>query len=204
MIAPAPQPTPRVATNTQDMFLAMLPRIRAIARHAFRHENPESRDNLIAEVVANAFVNFTRLVKRGKAEVAHPTPLAVFGIRQVRVGRQVGCKLNIRDVCSLYAQLAKGIRVERLDQRDADGQWQELLVEDRKSGPAEVAATRIDVSNWFKLLGRRKARIAKALARGESPNAVAHMFGISPGRVSQLRDEFRRSWRAFRGEDVAA
>ena len=44
-------------------------------------------------------------------------------------------QLNVRDVSSRYAQLAKGFVVERLDQFDADvGEWREALVEDRRLG----------------------------------------------------------------------
>ena len=36
--------------------------------------------------------------------------------------------------------------------------------------------------------------------KGERPTDVARRFGLSPGRVSQLRREFQRGWRTFCGE----
>lgn len=205
MIAPALHARSQYSQVTQDAFLAMLPLIRAQAQHAFRHEDPEAREELICEVLANAFVGFRRLVERGKDDVARATPLAKFAIKQVRTGRLVGGKLNIRDVTSRYAQVAKGIRVERLDRFDADdGQWQEILIEDRTATPADIAAARIDVAEWFKVLGRRKARIAKALAAGEPVGALAKRIALSPGRISQLRREFRQSWLQFQGELAVA
>src|ERR1700676_5603012 len=85
-------------------FLVMLPTIRRAAQITFRKVRPELRDELIEEVVANCFVAYARLVERGQADRAAPSPLARFAIAQVRVGRRVGNRLRIRDVLSNYAQ----------------------------------------------------------------------------------------------------
>jgi len=194
----------RTHSTNEAGFEAMLPAIRASARRAFQSANPEAREELIAETVANAFCAYLRLVERGKEEVAHPTPLALYAIRQVRSGRRVGAKLNIRDVSSRYSQLAKGITVERLEKLDeAAGEWREVLVEDRHAGPAETAAARIDVAAWFRSLGRTKRRIAQTLARGETTGKVAQTFSLSAGRVSQLRRELAESWETFQGGGTA-
>ena len=81
---------PRYA-NTQTTtdhapFLAMLPAIRRAAQITFRKVRPELRDELIEEVVANCFVAYARLVERGQAGRAAPSPLARFAIAQVRAG----------------------------------------------------------------------------------------------------------------------
>jgi hypothetical protein len=186
-------------------FLAMLPQIRRQAEFAFRAARPELKDELVAEVLANSYSAYARLVERGKEEIAHVVPLSRFAIRQVRSGRRVGSRLNIHDVTSPYARARKGITVERLDQfNNEEGEWREVLVEDKKAGPAETAAARIDMAAWFKSLARRKRKIAKTLARGEATSTVAQLFGLSVGRVSQLREELRQSWRQFQGEAVVA
>ena len=201
MIAPVQKAARQLSSATQDRFVAMLPSIRAQARVAFCRHNPEAQEELVAEVVANAFCAFHRLVQRGRAEVAHPTPLAVFAIKQVCCGRRIGGKLNVRDVCSRHAQLTKGILVERLDEFDLqDGGWRVALVEDRHAGPAETAAARIDVAAWLRSLGRQKRRIAKLLAKGETTKTVARIFNLSSARISQLRRELRHSWLTFQGE----
>lgn len=186
-------------------FLAMLPQIRKQASIAFLGARPEAKEELIAEAVANAYCAFVRLVDRGRKELVFATPLAHYAIRQVRVGRRVGTKLNVRDVSSEYAQRAHGFTVERLDHFDAaEGEWREVLVESRQAGPAETAAARVDTTAWLKSLGYRQRRIARALARGETTGKVAHMFGLSTGRVSQLRQELQRSWHLFHGEAATA
>ena len=61
--------------------------------------------------------------------------LASYAIKQVKDGRRVGNRLNVREVLSKYAQQHKGFVVVRLDKFDEEeGQWQEVLIED-KSAP---------------------------------------------------------------------
>jgi hypothetical protein len=179
----------------------MLPAIETHAKVAFRNLDPEAREEAVQEVIANATVAYARLVELGKADVAYPTALARFAVAQVKDGRRVGNRLNIRDVTSPYAQMRKGITVERLDHYDKrTGEWQEILVEDRHATPADVAATRIDFAAWLKSLPRRHRQIAKTLATRETTGRVARMFRVSNARISQMRRQFHDSWREFQGE----
>ena len=186
-------------------FVGMLPAIRKYARIAFRNLDPEAREEAVQEVVANAFVAYRRLVEAGKTDLAFPTPLAMYGVRQFRAGRRVGAQSNVNDISSPYAQTAKGIHVARLDHRDKDtGEWRELLLEDRRAGPAETAAARIDFGEWLRRLPRRRRRIAEVLATGETTKKVARRFRVSSGRVSQIRRELKRCWDAFQGQSREA
>ena len=189
----------------QDRFLNLLPQIREQARVAFCHERQERREELIAEVVANAFVAFVRLMERGLEDVIYATPLAKYAIRQVRSGRKVGGSLNINDVSSKYAQKAKGIVVENLDRFDKQREeWREILIEDRHAGPAETAASRIDVGDWLKTLPTRTRRVAETLATGETTKKAARKHRVTPGRISQVRRALMRSWQEFQGELATA
>jgi hypothetical protein len=109
--------------------------------------------------------------------------------------------LNIRDVSSAHAQINRGIKLRRLDRYDeAKAAWTEIVIEDKRSGPAEIAAMRIDFAAWLRTLACRERRIAKVLATGETTNATARKFGVSPSRISQLRSQLKRAWQAFQGE----
>ena len=69
--------TPTVRTdNDQVRFLELLPKIRRQARAAFSSADHEAREEFIAEVVANAYCAFVRLVELGKQGLAFATPLA--------------------------------------------------------------------------------------------------------------------------------
>ena len=200
MIASAKKLRRSTVSACYAKFLSLLPAIQEQARFAFRKENPERRQELTAEVTANCWTAFVRLVERGLLEVVYPTPLAQYAIKQVRDGRRVGAKLNVRDVSSEYCQARKRITVERLDHFDErNGEWNEVLIEDRHAGPAETATARIDIADWFARLPRHKRRIAQTLAMGEATKRTARRFRVTPGRISQMRRELQQAWQEFQG-----
>ncbi len=188
--------------SPQEVFLKMLPTIERIARYAFRTDCAEMREELTQEVIANAYVAYTRLVAVGKQHVAYPTPLARYAIRQVCSGRRVGSPRNIRDVMSPSA--IGRITLKQLEHIDRESEWKDSIVEDRKAGPAATAAARLDMAEWLRSLPRRTRRIAHALASGESTSGAAKSFGVTLGRISQYRRELETSWRRFQGEPVGA
>jgi hypothetical protein len=205
MIAAAcPQdPDPR-ARRYAAKFLALLPLIQQLARRAFRRCAIEERQELIAEVVANCWAAFVRLMDGDREERVFATPLARFAIRQVRDGRRVGTPSNVNDICSHYARQRRGCRVERLDHYDQREQcWKELLVEDRHAGPADTAAARIDFADWLRSLPIRPRCVAEKLAVGETTGAVARRFRLSTGRISQMRRELRQGWDDFQSGAAA-
>ena len=190
----------------QAGFLQLLPDILRQLRGAFRCFSAERREEAVQEAVANALVAYRRLAELGKTELAFATPLAKYAMRQVCGGRQVANSLNAREVLSRYAQRKGGFTVARLHQPDRTaGTWKELLVEDRRSTPAELAASRIDFAAWWGRLPARKRRIAAVLAAGATTSETARSFKLTAGRISQLRRELEASWRNFHGEpDVRA
>src|SRR4051812_18964601 len=200
--------SPLPATQQQSwhvVFLRLVPRIRQHAQIRFRHENPVDREEAVQEVIARSLIQFLRLLELGKEHLVFAGPLARYAVSQVRGGRRVGGKLNIRDVSSPYCRARKGVSLDSLQRVDeASGQWQEILVEDRGATPADIAATRIDVREWLQTLPRRSRRLAERLATGESTSGAARTFGISRSRVSQLRHELHCAWNTVQGETNSA
>ena len=194
--------SPRLTANAQhdEQFLKMVPAIQSYARSAFRNLRSQTREEAISAVVADAFFAFRRLVELGKQDVAYATPLARFAVRRYWTGR-CACMPRGRDMMSQKAATTHGIVVERLDLFDA-GQckWRQALVEDRHAGPAEIAASRLDVAAWLRSLPRRDRQVAETLSLGNTTSDAARQFGVSRARVSQLRRELQASWQAFQGE----
>ena len=186
----------------QELFATgMLPTITRIAHQNFSRLDPEAKEEATAEVVASAYVMFVALVEQGRETLAYPSVLAAYGIKWVRIGRKAATPMNCKDVGSTYCQLKKRIRLERLDTYDCNTQsWLEILVEDRHAGTAETAAARIDFSAWLRSLNPKRRRIAKTLASGETTQATAKKFGVSAGRISQLRRQLYEGWLQFIGE----
>jgi hypothetical protein len=200
MIAPVRKQCRSIEQQHHERFLEMLPLIRRQARLAFRRLQSDLKEELVEEAIANAFCRFSRLVRAGKEGRAFATPLADFAIRQVLAGRRVGTKFNVRDLTSPHRRSACRVVIERLDRFNSkEGEWKEVLVEDHRATPADVAAWRIDLTAWFRSLPRRHRRIAKVLAMGETTSEAARRFDVSLARISQFRGELRANWEEFQG-----
>ena len=182
-------------------FLTMLPKIQDHARFRFRQLPRDQRDEMVQEAVANACAAFARLVERGVADSATWSSLGKYAVRQVWDGRKVGGSLNKRDVSSDYCQNRTGVRVENLYRWDEVKQeWQEMILEDRHLTPADVAAFRIDFTEFLSSLSRRNQKLALDLAKGHATSWVARKFRLSAGRISQLRRELFEAWQEFQAE----
>ena len=99
----------------------------------------------------------------------------------------------------------EGARIaESLEALDADNDF--LLIEGIGGllVPLDEGHTVLDFAAWLGSLPTRNRRIAEMLAGGAAGKDVARRFGISPGRVSQLRGELREHWQCFRGEEFAS
>jgi hypothetical protein len=194
MIAFANQIQPNESKHAA--FLEMLPRIINYARVAFRGLDPDAKEDALAEVVANCFTAYARLVELGKEDVVYPTVLALYAIRQFRDCRRVGTRANCRDA---YTRLRHGCRIERLD-APYEQQWKDQLTDNTRSPVPDQAAFRIDFPHWLESLTARDRDVALHLCRGDRPSEVARRHRISRARVSQLRRELHDDWRAFHGE----
>ena len=186
----------------QKCLLEMLPQIVRKAKHAFKDLPAEIRQDAVAEVIANCTVAVARLAQRNMLDLAYPTPLSLFAIRQYFDGRRVGSKIASRDVYSAQGRDRGGYEVRYLGtpREQRSGGWREQLVENRRTTPAELACFRLDFPRWLESLSTRDRKIAEALSAGETTRQTARSFGISSGRVSQIRKELRRRWFDFHGE----
>ena len=188
-----------VAPN--KLFLSMLPAFVGYARKALRNLPPEAREDALCEVVANTFVAFTRLVERGKKDLAYPTVLARYAVAQFHAGRRVSGSLNSKELYSALEQKKGDLRIVYIGTpREQRGGWKELLIDSHRMSVADLAALRVDFPAWLDTLPRRTRRIAEDLAMGERTRDVAKKNRLSPGRVSQLRRELEGSWKEFVGE----
>jgi hypothetical protein len=144
MIALIKQPTSKRSRPAwHGSFEKMLPAIVRHAKFAFRYMPPDPREEAVAEVVANCRAAFARLVERDKQHVAAPSALARFAVAQYRDGRRATGRQSPKDAMSQIAQHRKGFGIGQLDHSDRDGgTWREVVVEDRRAGPAETAACR--------------------------------------------------------------
>jgi len=196
-------------------FLALAPVVERHARVAFRALGGEAREEAVAEAVAAAFAAHVALKARGRDPAAFPSMLATYSVLRVKDGRHVGGRRSSRDVLSRKAQQRRGFRVEPLPApprpaferpyarargQRKQGALEECLRDNRQTPVPDQVAFRIDFIAFLGALADRDRRMALALAEGHAAKQVARRFGLTPGRVTQLRQRWRRQWLAFQGE----
>lgn len=186
-------------------FVGLLPEIERLLRLAFRHLDPEARDDAIGDAVVHSLLSYSRLFEHGRAASVTASSLAWYAALLVRKGRQAGCHMNSKEPLSLYAQLRRGFKVERLCFYDSNDEvWINDIVQDRRSSVLDQVAARLDVAAWLATLCRRTRNIATDLAKGFTTSEAARKYRVSAGRISQIRKELNDCWLEFQGESVLA
>jgi hypothetical protein len=182
-----------------------MPTVQTHAQIQFRHQPLERREDLIQEAIASACVAYQRLAARGRLHLACSSSLATYAVKQARGGRHVGGHQDAaQDVMSPACQRRRGVQVvsyqrHRVPPRSGYGGagWQQLVIADRRDPIPDTAAFRIDFAQWLKTLTRRDRRMIVAFIRGERTMDVAQRFGVTQGRVSQLRRQYEQQWATF-------
>ncbi|HEV3302115.1 MAG TPA: hypothetical protein VG055_20850 [Planctomycetaceae bacterium] len=154
------------------------------------------------DVIAAAYVLYARLAARKLTASAYSTPLATYAIAHVRAGRSVGVHFSGRDVMSVHAQQCRGFGVVPLEGTvDRYGRsWRETLVDKGRYSPGDAATFRLDFEAWLARLSARDRAIVNVLAEGESTSGAAKRFGVSDGRISQIRKELKHDWDLFQSD----
>lgn len=190
---------PVPASQLHAAFLRQLPRIRAHARYAFRSVAcPDTRADRVAETVALAWRHFAALSRRGKDPAGLVTTLSLRASQAVKAGRRLVRSDGARDALSPVARVRHGFTVSRLpNPRGGDHHLIDALAHNTRTPPPEQAAFRLDYPRWRAGFRPRTRAVLDALAVGGRTGEVARRFGLSMGRVSQLRRAFAASWRRF-------
>jgi hypothetical protein len=183
-------------------FLSILPRVEQHARCCFRHLGAEAQEEAVAQATALAFAAFRRLQEQGKDPFAFPSKLATIAARQVQAGRSLGSRQSSTDILSPATQRRWGFQVQSLaPRRAADPEsWQEAVVDNTQTPPADAAAFRIDFRQWLASLTPRNRQLVDLLSLSHTPTQAARQLKISRGRISQLRKAFARQWYASQEE----
>jgi DNA-directed RNA polymerase specialized sigma24 family protein len=183
-------------------FLSIMPAVLRHAEFAFRRtRDPHTFDDRVQETLCLCWTWTRRLWDQGKDARAFPTALARYATRHVKGGRGfVGGKLGRNDALSPLAHAVHGFFAQALPGHEnpaSPAPWMERLVDQPGSRVAELAAFRIDFPAWLERLTVRDRGMAEEMALGETTRDLASRFGVSPGRVSQKRRDFREGWRSF-------
>ncbi len=190
----------------QYRFLGILPRIERHARIYFRHVGcRQKRTDLIAETVALAWKWFVRLAEKGRDGSQFPTALASYAAKAVRSGRRVCGQERARDVMSQRAQQRHGFCIGKLPDfsTESTNPLAEALTDNSRSPVLDQVQFRCDFPAWLRTRTQRDRRLIERMAMRDRTTDLARKFGLSEGRVSQLRQEFYEDWNLFGDEAIA-
>lgn len=197
------RPTKRLVKNLQQNFEAFLTRLRIYIRMELRRSYWRDYEDTVQECIAIAWRSYLRLALRGIDGSRFVSKLAYYAVQSVRNGRRVAGGVRRNDVFAWQAQTRCGFRVRALVVRSETSKtgWRELVIEDKRTTPADVVACHLDFEAWLKSLPHRKRRIAVVLSESHSTKDTAKRFHLSWGRISQLRRELADSWWKFSHSD---
>jgi len=187
---------PRVTLSPrrlQACFLSILAKIQTHARIFFRHVRCRcKRDDFIAETVALAWNWFKRMAQKGKDATRFPTALASYAAKAVRCGRRAYGQMKAQDVLNEHAQQRHGFYVSKLPDFStlSENPLAEALIDNTRSPVPEQVMFRLDFPSWLTTRTERDRRIINDMAMGQRTLDLSKRYGISPGRISQLRREF--------------
>jgi hypothetical protein len=213
-------PTTSAQNSLHAGFLRILPHIQLHAQVYFRDEQcPDQRADRVTETIALAWTWYRRLAERGKDAGRFVSTLATLAARAVRSGRRACSTEYTKDVMSPVAQRRHGFTVTALSastrgpfediralvrgQQEIDA-YEERLRDNTVTPPADAAAFRVDFVQFLASLSQRDRDLAMFLSLGHQAKRAASKFGVSPSRVSQLRQRWYREWRRCQGEEGSA
>ena len=176
----------------------ILPFVEKAAGFYFRGWTAERREEATAEAVAAALESFIRLKLRGKDPSSFPSKMATRAIQHVWNDRHVGNRFNRQEILSETARRQYEFQVARIGV--GRGGWREALADNTQTPVPDQVWFRLDVPAWLDTLKHRQRQVALRLAQGDSTTQVAAAFGVTMGRISQIRRELYRSWLGFQGE----
>jgi hypothetical protein len=162
----------RSCPSPQEEFLSLLPCVQQHAGCYFRHLGAEAREEAVAQATALAFAAFRRLQEQGKDPFAFPGKLATIAAKQVQAGRSLGNRQSSTDILSRATQRRWRFRVQSLTHRcagDSNG-WEEAVVDNTQTPPADAAAFRIDFRHWLACLTPRHRQLVHLLLLSHTPS----------------------------------
>ena len=179
MIARVKRPTSHRETSARHAEFSRCCRPSVIPlRSRFGRCRLKLRHDLIQEVVANSYVAFARLVERRQADRGIGNAVGPLcdcpDPRRAPRGKPVADR---QPRCQPTPSIASSFSSQRLDHfSEEDGCWGEILVEDKRATPADVAAWRIDPPSPLRLPASPAPEDCPGTGRRREHKQTAKMF----------------------------
>ena len=174
--------------NTVPSFESLLPALIARFKRALislpQNHDPEE---VLAEMVANAFIAYDSLVKRNKE--VYSTPIGNYAVKHYFSGRRV-TGMSAVDVCADRTKLLQRSSV-------FTNQDMEMYICGRTQKPSTIAIFKIDFENWINTLDSRMKQILFKILEGATTGELSKHFELSNARISGIRRELVELWKTY-------
>ncbi len=198
-----PAPPGAGASQFEATYLRLMPTVLRVARYHFRHVGcPDRRQDLVCEVLALCWLWHGRLAAQARDPAAFATVFAMTAARAVNSGRRLCGQEKARDALSPVCQRRREFTASPLPAgSNLDGILFDAALHDNHRSPVpDQVQFRLDFPAWLATLPGPKRRLVGRLAEGHRTKDLAGEFGLSEGRISQLRREFQAGYAAFCGD----
>ena len=200
--------------EVQGRFAEFLPDIQRITGSVLSGRDPESREEAVAEVTAQCWMNWLHLACRDRDVT--PGSLAHYGMLAVRSVRSLAGS-NSTDVLSPRTRMLGRSRVQSFDAApcpgsadgddSADGSWDcsWALADNRLwENPLERTRVKLDYGAFLRRggLNRQERRVFRMLARGHTTGEMAAKLGVSAPRVCQIKKALGEKLVRFMGTEA--
>ena len=178
----------------------ILPVVEGHARRKFGAD-----DDKVQEARALAWKWCRRQWRQGKRPQDWAGAIATFAARAVRSGRKLTGMIRSKDALNEIAWRRFGFTVSPLPDFStlSSNPFSEALADHGQAPVPDHVAFRCDWPTFLAQQSARDQRMAELLGRGERANVVARQIGVSPGRLTQLRQALMRRWCEFHGGNAA-
>ena len=190
--------------QAQQQFREIMPHVERIAGHAFRHMDPESREDAVAEAVAQAWQNHLQCTLNGKSPGA--PSIAYYAVQNVRSGRKLA-GTSCTDVTSEKTQMMGRSAVSHTGNKAesiGDGPTTPLI--DHRTWMRPFHRTRVEM-DYPDFLDQQEVTdqeetIFSMLAEGRMGKEIAAELEVSQPRVSQIKKSLSRKLMQFFGREI--
>jgi hypothetical protein len=184
----------------RSLFVSVLPRIENHARVYFRHTRCWHRkEDRVRETIAVCWKWFLRLFERGKDPTQFISAMASLAARHVHGGRRLCTQDKAGDAMSPAAQQKHGFLICKLPDQSTltENPLSDALQDNTQTEVPEQVSFRIDFPAWLDTHSDRNRSLIKEMMLSRGTNELARRFRLTPGRVSQMRQQFEEDWALF-------
>lgn len=120
---------------------------------------------------------------------AKSSSIGYMAVKRIAIGRQ-------------FNQSVRSITTRKIDRRCQRPDFRQVQIKlkdliDPGAPPSEAVPGWLDYQDWLSRHDARRRGIAEALAMGSTTSEVADQYGVSEGRISQMRRGYMQDWQQF-------